>query len=73
MAESRDMHTEGTEERAKGAAKELEGKIRSKTADAVDDESEQLKGYGQQVKGKIQQGIGKAKQNLDPNPGVDDV
>jgi uncharacterized protein YjbJ (UPF0337 family) len=73
MADRRDMHTEGTEDRAKGAAKEAEGKIRSKVADAVDDESEQLKGYGQQIKGKMQKGMGKAKQELDPNPGRDDV
>lgn len=73
MADHRDMHTEGSADRAKGTAKELEGKIRSKLGDATDNESEQVKGYGQQIKGKMQKGIGKAKQELDPNPGRDDV
>ncbi len=73
MADHRDMHKEGSADRVKGAAKELEGKVRSKLGDATDDESEQLKGYGQQIKGKMQKGMGKAKQELDPNPGRDDV
>ena len=69
----KDMYTEGAKDRAKGEAKDLEGKVRERTADAVDDESEQLRGLGQQVKGKAQKGLGNAKQALDPNPGRDDV
>jgi uncharacterized protein YjbJ (UPF0337 family) len=31
-----------------------------------------VKGKAQEIKGKIQQGVGKAKQRLDRDPGVDD-
>jgi len=31
-----------------------------------------VKGKGQEIKGKVQEAAGKAKQRLDPNPGVDD-
>lgn len=69
----KDMYTEGAKDRAKGEAKEMEGKVRERVADAADDESEQLRGLGQQAKGKIQKGVGNVKQALDPNPGRDDV
>jgi uncharacterized protein YjbJ (UPF0337 family) len=34
--------------------------------------SEQVKGKAQELKGKAQGALGKAKQQADPNPGVDD-
>lgn len=71
MTDRKDMHAEGTRNRAAGAAKELEGKIRSKVGDATDDGSEHLKGIGQQVKGKIQQGVGKVQQKLDDDEDLD--
>jgi len=40
---------------------------------ATGDTAEQLRGKGQEIKGKIQQEIGKTKQDLDPEPGVDEA
>jgi len=71
MADDKDLATEGTKDRLKGAAKELEGRVRSTVGGATGDTSEQIKGKAQEIKGKIQQGIGKAKQRSDPEPGVD--
>jgi uncharacterized protein YjbJ (UPF0337 family) len=31
-----------------------------------------MKGKAQELKGKVQEKVGRAKQNADPNPGVDD-
>ena len=72
MADKKDLATEGAKDRVKGATKELEGRVRSTVGGATGDTSEQVKGKAQEIKGKIQQGIGKAKQNEDPEPGVDD-
>ena len=72
MADNKDLATEGAKDRVKGATKELEGRVRSTLGGATGDTSEQVKGKAQEIKGKIQQGIGKAKQNEDPEPGVDD-
>jgi uncharacterized protein YjbJ (UPF0337 family) len=71
MADNKDLATEGAKEQLKGAAKELEGRVRSTVGGATGDTSEQIKGKAQEIKGKIQQGIGKAKQKADPEPGVD--
>jgi uncharacterized protein YjbJ (UPF0337 family) len=71
MADDKDLATEGTTDRVKGAAKELEGRVRSTVGAATGDDSEQLKGKGQELKGKAQQAVGKMKEKLDPNPGVD--
>lgn len=62
MAE-RDRDKEGLEHRAKGTAKEFEGKARKNVGDATDDTSEQLKGHAQETKGKAQKEFGKAKQD----------
>ena len=56
----------GREDMAAGKAKQARGKLND-VVGAVKGDS------GQQIKGKVQQGIGKAKQNLDPNPGRDDI
>jgi uncharacterized protein YjbJ (UPF0337 family) len=56
--ENKDLATEGAKERLKGAGKELEGRVRGTVGAARGD-------TGQQVKGK-------AKQRLDPDPGVDE-
>jgi uncharacterized protein YjbJ (UPF0337 family) len=56
----------------KGTAKELEGRVRSTVGGATGNTSEQVKGKAQEIKGKVQQGIGRAKERMDPNPGVDD-
>jgi uncharacterized protein YjbJ (UPF0337 family) len=73
MADNKDLATEGAKDRVKGAAKELEGRVRGTVGGATGDTSEQLKGKAQEIKGKIRQGIGKAKQDADPEPGVDDA
>jgi uncharacterized protein YjbJ (UPF0337 family) len=73
MADDKDLATEGAKDRVKGGAKELEGRVRGTVGGATGDTSEQLKGKAQELKGKIQQGIGKAKQDADPDPGVDDA
>jgi uncharacterized protein YjbJ (UPF0337 family) len=72
-ADEKDLATEGAKDRLKGVGKELEGRVRSTVGGATGDTSEQLKGKGQEIKGKAQQEIGKAKQRLDPDPGVDDA
>jgi len=72
MADKKDMATEGTKDRLKGTAKEAEGRIRSTVDSASGNVGEDLKGKAQEVKGKIQKEFGKAKQNADPDPGVDE-
>jgi uncharacterized protein YjbJ (UPF0337 family) len=64
MTDRDDMRAQGNKNRVAGAAKELEGKVRSAVGDATDDGSQHLKGLAQQGKGKIQQGVGKAQQKL---------
>jgi uncharacterized protein YjbJ (UPF0337 family) len=68
MTDRKDMATEGAKDRLKGTAKQVEGRIRSAVGGATGDTGEQLKGKGQEMQEKF----GKAKQDLDPNPGVDD-
>ena len=68
----KDLATEGTKDRVKGAAKEVEGRIRNAVGGATGDTSEQVKGKAQEIKGKAQQAVGKAKQRLDPDPGGDE-
>jgi uncharacterized protein YjbJ (UPF0337 family) len=70
--DKKDLATEGLKDEAKGAAKKLEGRVRSAVGGATGDTSEQVKGKAQEIKGKVQQGIGRAKERMDPNPGVDD-
>ena len=72
MADDKDLATEGAKQQLKGAAKQVEGRVRSTVGAATGDTSEQLKGKAQELKGKIQQGLGKAKQKADPEPGVDE-
>ncbi|HEX3236281.1 MAG TPA: CsbD family protein [Gemmatimonadales bacterium] len=73
MADDRgkkDLATEGGKDRLKGAAKVVEGRVRSAVGGATGDTSEQVKGKAQEIKGKAKQAIGKAKQRMDPDPGV---
>jgi uncharacterized protein YjbJ (UPF0337 family) len=73
MGDRKDLASEGLEDELKGTAKKVEGRIRSTVGGATGDTSEQVKGKAQEIKGKVQQGVGRAKQKMDPNPGVDDV
>jgi uncharacterized protein YjbJ (UPF0337 family) len=70
--DDKDLATEGLNDELKGTAKKVEGRIRSAVGGATGDTGEQLKGKAQEFKGKIQQGVGRAKERMDPDPGVDD-
>jgi uncharacterized protein YjbJ (UPF0337 family) len=70
--DTRDLATEGAEDRIKGAAKVVEGRVRSAVGGAAGDTGEQVKGKAQEVKGRVKRAVGKAKQRLDPNPGVEE-
>jgi uncharacterized protein YjbJ (UPF0337 family) len=72
MSDKKDLASEGLKDELKGTAKKVEGRIRSAVGGASGDTSEQVKGKAQEIKGRIQQGSGRAKQRMDPNPGVDD-
>jgi uncharacterized protein YjbJ (UPF0337 family) len=72
MTDKKDMATEGTADRLKGSAKQVEGRVRNAVGGLSGDNSEQVKGKAQELKGKAQDALGKAKQRADPNPGVDD-
>jgi uncharacterized protein YjbJ (UPF0337 family) len=70
--DNRDLASEGLADELKGTAKKVEGRVRSAVGGATGNTSEQVKGKAQEIKGKVQQGIGRAKERMDPNPGVDD-
>ena len=72
MTHKKDLATEGAEDRLKGGAKQVEGRIRNAVGGLTGNTREQVKGKGQEIKGKVQEAAGKAKQRLDPNPGVVD-
>ena len=65
MTDRENLATEGAKDELKGAAKQVEGRIRSTVGGATGDTKEQLKGKGQEIKGKIQREFGKAEQDLD--------
>jgi uncharacterized protein YjbJ (UPF0337 family) len=71
MTDKKDLATEGSEDRLRGAAKQVEGRVRNAVGGLTGNTGEQVKGKGQELKGKVQETAGKAKQRLDPNPGVD--
>ncbi len=73
MADKKDLATEGAEDRLEGAGNVVGGRVRNAVGGATGNSSEQVKGKAQELKGKMQDAIGKAKQKLDPNPGVDDA
>ena len=62
-----DLGTDGLENQAKGAAKEVQGKVRNAVGDLTDDHSEQLKGKAKEMEGKAQRKIGEAEENIDRN------
>ena len=57
--------TDGLKNQAKGAAKEVEGKVRNAAGGLTDDTSEQLKGKAKDVEGKVQRKIGEAQEDAD--------
>jgi uncharacterized protein YjbJ (UPF0337 family) len=70
--DAKDLATEGAEDRIKGVAKVVEGRVRSAVGGAAGDTGEQVKGKAQEIKGRIKQAVGKAKQRVDPDPGVEE-
>ena len=62
-----DLERDGLENQAKGAAKEVEGKVRNAFGDLTDDTSEQIKGKAKEMEGKAQRKIGEAEEDLDPD------
>jgi uncharacterized protein YjbJ (UPF0337 family) len=62
-----DLGTDGLENQAKGAAKEVGGKVRNAVGGLTGDTSEQLKGKAKEVEGKAQRKVGEAETNVDRN------
>jgi uncharacterized protein YjbJ (UPF0337 family) len=62
-----DLERKGLENQAKGAAKEVEGKVRNAFGDLTDDTSEQIKGKAKEMEGKAQRKIGEVEEDLDPD------
>ena len=62
-----DLGTDGLDNQAKGAAKEVQGKVRNAVGDLTGDTSEQLKGKAKEMEGKAQRKIGEAEESVDRN------
>jgi CsbD-like. len=60
-----DPNRDGTDRQIKGAARELEGKVRHKVGDVTDDRSEQIKGKAQEFRGKAERKIGEFQSDRD--------
>ena len=60
-----DLGTDGLENQAKGAAKEVGGKVRNAVGGLTGDTSEQLKGKAEELKGKAQRKIGEEEVDAD--------
>ncbi|GAC1686845.1 MAG: hypothetical protein NVS9B3_05330 [Gemmatimonadaceae bacterium] len=60
-----DMTNDGIENKVKGAAKEVGGKIRNAVGGLTGDTSEQIKGKGDELKGKGQGKFGQAEIDAD--------
>ena len=60
-----DHDNDGLENRFKGGAKQVEGRVRNTVGGVTGDSSEQLKGKAQELKGKAQSELGKVQQKLD--------
>lgn len=60
-----DLGTDGLKNQAKGAAKEVEGKVRNAAGGLTDDTSEQLKGKAKELEGKAQRHIGEQQNRVD--------
>ena len=62
-----DLTTDGLGNQAKGAAKEVEGKVRNAAGGLTGDTSEQLKGKAREMEGKAQRKIGETEEDVDRN------
>ena len=61
---AKDLNDRGLENQTKGAAKEVEGKVRGTVGDITDNESEQVKGKAKEMEGKVQKKFGEAQKDL---------
>ncbi len=57
--------TTGAKNQVKGAAKEVEGKVRNAVGGLTDNTSEQLKGKAKEMEGKAQRKVGEAQNDID--------
>jgi uncharacterized protein YjbJ (UPF0337 family) len=73
MTDRKDLATEGAEDRIAGTGDVVEGRIRNVVGGATGNSSEQVKGKARELGGKVKRAVGKAKQRMDPNPGVDEA
>jgi uncharacterized protein YjbJ (UPF0337 family) len=55
------LRDDGAENQIKGAAKQVEGKIRNTVGDLTDNTSEQIKGKAKDLEGKAQRKLGEAE------------
>ena len=60
-----DLTSDGLENQAKGAAKQVEGKLRNAGGGITGDTSEQLKGKAKELEGKAQRNVGEAQSRTD--------
>lgn len=62
-----DLGTDGLENQAKGATKEVAGKIQKNVGDMTDNQSQELKGAARELEGKAQRKVGEAENKIDRN------
>jgi uncharacterized protein YjbJ (UPF0337 family) len=62
-----DLGTDGLENQAKGAGKEVQGKVRNAVGGLTGDTSEQLKGKAKEMEGKAQRKVGETENDIDRN------
>jgi uncharacterized protein YjbJ (UPF0337 family) len=67
----RELRGDGMENRTRGNAEELKGKVRGDAGDALDSREHHIKGRFEQARGKVRKGIGKVQQKLGRNDDVD--
>jgi uncharacterized protein YjbJ (UPF0337 family) len=65
--DDRTMGERGASNQVRGAAKEVEGHVRSGLGGLTNNRSEQLKGEAKKVEGKAQRGVGRGQEKLDRN------
>ena len=58
---------DGVENQVKGAAKEVEGKVRNAAGGLTGNTSEQIKGKAKELEGKGQRKIGETENKIDRN------
>lgn len=62
-----DLGTDGLKNQAKGAAKEVGGKVQNAVGGLTGDTTEQVKGKANELEGKAQRKVGEAETRVDRN------